>query len=58
MIEVFDGTGRKVYVPKQINRIVSLYPMTTTLLFPFKMQDKLVGAAKGKVVNYSKVFQR
>ncbi len=58
MIEVFDGTGRKVYVPKQINRIVSLYPMTTTLLFPFKMQDKLVGAAKGKVVNYSKVFPK
>ena len=58
LIKVFDETGRQVYVPKKINRIVSLYPMTTTLLFPFKMQDKLVGAAKGKVVDYSKVFPK
>jgi len=58
LIKVFDETGRQVYVPKKINRIASLYPMTTTLLFPFKIQDKLVGAAKGKVVDYSKVFPR
>jgi iron complex transport system substrate-binding protein len=59
LIQVIDATGRKVMVPKKIYKIVSLYPMSSQLLFPLKSEDKLIATPRGKVVNlnnFVKVF--
>lgn len=61
LVQTSDVTGRKIYVPKKINKIVSLYPMSTQLLFPLNAQDVLVASPKGKVVNldnFVKVFPK
>jgi len=57
----YDTTGRKIKVPVKINKIVSLYPMATLLLFPLKMQDALVAIPTAKVINmdnFKKVFDK
>ena len=59
LIQVIDATGRKVMVPKKIYKIVSLYPISSQLLFPLKSEDKLIATPRGKVVNlnnFVKVF--
>ena len=54
--EILDSVGRKVVIPKKIYRIVSLYPMSTIIIFSLKDQDKLVGRVTGeKVVNYENI---
>lgn len=54
--EVVDSNGRKVIVPKKIYRIISLYPMSTVIIFSLKEQDKLVGRVTGeKVVNLDNI---
>jgi iron complex transport system substrate-binding protein len=61
LVQVTDVTGRKVLVPKKIYKIVSLYPMSTELLFPLGAQDELIATPKGKVVNmenFEKVMPR
>ncbi|BAL80161.1 ABC transporter substrate-binding protein [Caldisericum exile] len=61
LIVAYDTTGRKIIVPKKINKIVSLYPMATLLLFPLNMQDKISAMPSAKVLNmdnFSKVFPK
>lgn len=61
LVQVTDVTGRKVFVPKNIYKIVSLYPMSTELLFPLGAQDELIASPRGKVVNmgnFEKVLPR
>jgi iron complex transport system substrate-binding protein len=53
LIQVIDVTGRKVLVPKKIYKIVSLYPMSTQLLFPLKSEDKLIATPAGKVTDFN-----
>lgn len=53
LIQVIDVTGRKVLVPKKIYKIVSLYPMSTQLLFPLKSEDKLISTPAGKVTDFN-----
>lgn len=54
--EIVDSNGRKVIIPKKIYRIISLYPMSTVIVFSFKEQDKLVGRVTGeKVVNFENI---
>lgn len=56
LTEIFDSTNRKVIVPKKIYRIVSLYPMSTIIIFSLKEQDKLIGReTKAKVINYKNI---
>ncbi|MGB9832423.1 MAG: ABC transporter substrate-binding protein [Caldisericum exile] len=61
LVEAYDTTGRKIIVPKKINKIVSLYPMATLLLFPLKKEDCIVAIPTVKVFNmdnFSKVFPK
>ncbi|MGC8722060.1 MAG: ABC transporter substrate-binding protein, partial [Caldisericaceae bacterium] len=61
LVQTSDATGRKFYVPKRINKIVSLYPMSTQLLFPLNAEDALVASPKGAVINFdnfAKVFPK
>jgi iron complex transport system substrate-binding protein len=61
LIQTADATGRKFSVPKKINKIISLYPMSTQLLFPLHAQNALIASPKGMVVNFdnfSKVFPK
>ncbi len=54
--EIIDSNGRKVIIPKKVYRIISLYPMSTVIIFSIKGQDKLVGRVTGeKVVNYENI---
>ena len=53
LIQVIYVTGRKVLVPKKIYKIVSLYPMSTQLLFPLKSEDKLIATPAGKVTDFN-----
>lgn len=54
--EIIDSVGRKVIIPKKIYRIVSLYPMSTIIIFSIKEQDKLVGRVTGeKVINLQNI---
>lgn len=51
--EIIDSNGRKIIIPKKIYRIISLYPMSTIILFSLKEEDKLINSHKGaKVINY------
>lgn len=54
--EIIDSNGRKVVIPKKIYRIISLYPMSTILIFSLKEGDKLIGRVTGeKVVNLKNI---
>jgi len=55
--EVTDSTGRKVIVPKKIYRIVSLYPMSTIMIFALKAQDRFIGtySSSMKVMNFENI---
>ncbi|HON84258.1 MAG TPA: stalk domain-containing protein, partial [Caldisericia bacterium] len=55
--EVTDSTGRKVIVPKKIYRIVSLYPMSTIMIFALKSQDRFIGtySSSMKVINFENI---
>lgn len=54
--EIIDSNGRKVIIPKKIYRIISLYPMSTIIIFSIKEEDKLVGrVTEEKVVNYDNI---
>ncbi|MBC7195332.1 MAG: ABC transporter substrate-binding protein, partial [Caldisericia bacterium] len=52
-----DSNGRKVILPKKIYRIISLYPMSTIIIFSLKEEDKLIGRVTGgkKVVNLKNI---
>ncbi|MEG1847161.1 MAG: ABC transporter substrate-binding protein [Lachnospiraceae bacterium] len=41
--EIVDQLGRTVQLPKQIDRVVSSYYITTSLIIALQAQDKLVG---------------
>ncbi len=61
LVQTADTTGRKISVPKKINKIVSLYPMATQLLFPLNAQNALIASPKGRVINFdnfAKVFTK
>jgi len=61
LVQTSDATGRKFFVPKSVNKIVSLYPMSTQLLFTLNAQDALVASPQGTVINFdnfAKVFPK
>src|SRR5689334_3971850 len=41
-----DQTGRQVSIPEQLQRIVSLVPSQTELLFDLGLRDEVVGITK------------
>lgn len=54
--EITDSNGRKIVVPKKIYRIISLYPMSTVIIFSLKEEDKLIGRVTGeKVINFENI---
>ncbi len=42
-ITIIDQAGRKVEIPKKVDRIVSLWPEATRVLFALGLQKKIVG---------------
>ena len=46
MVEVTDQIGNQIQVPKKVQRIISLVPSITELLFDFGLHEEIVGVTK------------
>jgi iron complex transport system substrate-binding protein len=48
-IKIVDQLGREVYVPKDVQKVVSLWPEATSVLVALNCEDKIVGLDSGSL---------